>query len=176
VEMDKVVKKNGRHTLVWADFHGTGSTNATIPTDVIGMSWRDDAGSTENYIKNGYSVINANWTPLYIVNQTTETVNKVEDARGKHRPETIYAWNVYLVKDKTLPPTDKMIGAQICCWEQGGEIQVPSLRPRLPAMCERVWNPDAGKTFEDFAGRLKATDRVLDRLLSEGSIPGKQPM
>ena len=64
-----------------------------------------------------------------------------------------------------LPPTPAVIGAQMCAWEQPGSAELPSLRQRLAAMSERIWNPDAGRTVADFTERLRATDALLSRLL-----------
>jgi lysophospholipase L1-like esterase len=100
-----------------------------------------------------------------VVNQTWETVTIAEDARGKHRPETIYAWNLKEFDTTTLTSDVNIIGAQICAWESGGEIQVPSLRSRVPAMSERIWNMDAGKSFDDFTKRYAAIDPMLDTLI-----------
>ncbi len=32
-------------------------------------------------------------------------------------------------------------------------------------MIERIWNPAAGKSYDDFARRLACSDRLLDLLL-----------
>ena len=64
-----------------------------------------------------------------------------------------------------VAPTPLVIGAQMCAWEQAGAAELPSLRSRLPAMMERLWNPGAGQDYNRFAARQKATDRLLDLLL-----------
>ena len=58
-----------------------------------------------------------------------------------------------------------MIGAQICFWEQVYYQVIPLLRPRLPAMSERLWNQEAGKTFEDFQARFASVDRAVEKIL-----------
>lgn len=158
--LDAIVKKHGRQTIVWGDFHGD-----DVPEDVIPMCWRNNSKAPKAYVNDGYKIINATWNPLYVVNQTWDTVNIVEDARGKHRPETIYAWNLKEFDTTTLPSDEDIIGAQICAWESGGEIQVPSLRSRIPAMSERIWNMNAGKSYEDFKQRYDAVDPKLDKLI-----------
>ena len=49
----------------------------------------------------------------------------------------------------------------MCTWEQPESREMPSLRQRLPAMMERIWQPSikngaaaAGKPFDDFDRRL----------------------
>src|SRR5208283_3470452 len=109
----------------------------------------------------GYRVINASGTPLYVVNAHSRP------------PEEIYAWQLRQFKPYgakpgdagvILPPESEVFGAQMCAWEQPEAMELPSLRSRLPAMAERIWNPSAGKDYQDFARRLQATDRLLDRL------------
>ncbi len=76
-------------------------------------------------------------------------------------------WQHHL--DKTniqLPQSAAVMGAQMCAWEQGPQAELPSIRTRLPAMSERVWNPGSNKIFTDFSRRSSACDAVLDRLLS----------
>ncbi len=163
--MNTVVKKYGKQTIVWGDFHGTGTKNVKVPKDVIAMAWRNGSKAPADFVKNGYEVINATWNPLYVVNQKTNSVTIVEDGRGKHKPETIYTWNVREFDTTVLDTTDKLLGAQMCAWEQGGEIQIPSLRSRVPAMGERIWNPSAGKDFADFKGRYNKINPLLDTLI-----------
>ena len=53
----------------------------------------------------------------------------------------------------------------MCAWEQPESREMPSLRKRVPAMMERIWNPTADKPFDDFDHRLTSSDRLLDSLL-----------
>jgi hypothetical protein len=53
----------------------------------------------------------------------------------------------------------------MCAWEQEAETELPSTRERIHAMSERIWNPDAGRTYADFAERARETDKLLDRVL-----------
>ena len=66
-----------------------------------------------------------------------------------------------------VPPNGKVFGAQMCAWEQPEKAEVPSLRLRLPAMAERIWNPDAAQEYAEFARRLDATDALLERLIRQ---------
>ena len=103
------------------------------------------------------------WTPLYVVN------------RKRWRPEQIYAWDLQLLGQHTknyaqttwhrVKPTPRIIGAQMCAWEQIEAIEIASLRRRLPAMAERIWNPAAKRTCADFARRAATTDQLLSRLI-----------
>jgi hexosaminidase len=155
--MDAIVKKLGKQTICWEGFGGDGGG---LPKDIIVMPYESQFNPANKLVKNGFSVINTAWKPLYVV--------------GGRRwdPEYIYdSWNMWLwehhVNTKChiqLKETDPVIGAQICAWEQSADVELPSTRPRVPVISERTWNPKLGKTYADFAPRAVKTDALLDRL------------
>ncbi len=163
VRMNKIVKRHGRKMIVWEGFAKTGKI--PIPTDITVMIFECHYNLPPDVLAGGYQVINTAWQPLYVVNARNWT------------PEHIYGWNMYrwehwyhispaFEKPIQVQPTDQIIGAQMCAWEQPDELELPSLRHRVPAMAERIWNPQAGRTFADFEARLKDTDAKLDKLLA----------
>jgi hexosaminidase len=160
VRMNEIVKKHGKKTIVWEGFAKGGKIE--IPRDITVMAYEIRYYLPNELVKDGYNVINASWTPLYVVNSNCRP------------PEEIYAWNVFQFKvvyakatdpGVNVTPTPQVLGAQMCAWEQVQELELPSLRHRLPAMSERIWNPAAGRTFADFSERLRAADTALSRLL-----------
>ncbi len=160
VRMNEIVKKQGKQMIVWEGFGRRGKV--AIPKDIIVMAYEIRFYRPDHLLQDGYRVVNASWTPLYVVNKKVRP------------PSEIYAWDVHQFKphaakpdDKgiVVPPSRNLLGAQMCAWEQRQEIELPSLRGRLPAMAERVWNPSAGKTCDDFERRFAATDKLLDALL-----------
>jgi hexosaminidase len=165
VEMDKIVKKNGRKSLVWGDFHAPGSPSATVPKDVTVICWQNDSNAAKDFTEKDYDVVNATWNPLYVVNQTQETLPAFQKDPG-FTPQALLAWNRFRFDKLTLKPTPRVIGAQLCAWEEGGEIQVPALRSRVAPVSERIWNPEAGKTWADFQARFAATDAILTKLIA----------
>ena len=166
VRMNEIVKKHHRQTLLWEGFRGKGTDRVQIPRDVLVLSWDTRYQLPAQLLDHGYEVINASWKPLYVTSDKCWS------------PETIYAWNPYRWEhwDEASPssrpiqlePRAGILGAQMCAWEQPGEMELPSLRSRLPAMSERLWQPDAETSFADFENRLLATDARLGRLL--GSV------
>ena len=163
--MDAIVKKHGRRSIIWADFNGASTEKAKVPTDVLCMAWQNGSNSGDNLTKMGYSVVNATWNPLYVVNAHADSPEVTDPAVGKKALETLFNWNLYKFDACVVAPTDKVIGAQICSWESGGEIQASVLRWRVPAMSERAWNPDAGRSFSDFSGRFDGINPLLDKLI-----------
>ena len=61
-----------------------------------------------------------------------------------------------------LPPSQPVLGAQMCAWEQAAENEIPSVRWRLPAMAERIYHPESGQPCADYARRFVHTDGLLD--------------
>ncbi len=162
-QMDGIVKKHGRTTICWEGFGRGGKVH--VPTDVIVMPF--DCiyyDGSEHLLEDGYKVINASWTPLYVVND------------HKWSADRIYDWNVFKFSRFSMDyPTDNffhgaktplVLGGQMCTWEQGPDVEINSLRNRLPAMAERLWNPDAGKDYADFASRAVVADQTFQRWLS----------
>jgi hexosaminidase len=161
VRVNEIVKKRGKKMIVWEGFHKDGKTE--IPRDVTVMVFESLYNIAPDLIGQGYSVINTSWQPLYVVNQRNWS------------PEYIYGWNMYRWENWwdqskafknpiTVAPTKMVLGAEICAWEQPEKAEIPSLRLRLAALSERLWNPDAGRDYKDFADRLSSS---LDPMLSK---------
>ncbi len=171
VRMDQLVRDYGKKTIVWEGFHKEGRTQ--IPRDVTVMVFESSYNIAPDVLELGYPVINASWQPLYVVNDRNWS------------PEQIYGWNKYRWESCwpnskayqhpiTVAPTALMLGAQMCTWEQSEQRELPSLRERLPAMSERLWNPETPHGYPDFAARLKWTDAGLKKLLQE-PLPSTPP-
>jgi hexosaminidase len=162
VRMDEIVKKHGKHMIVWEGFKVGGKI--TVPKDVTVMEFESLYELPQNYVAAGYKVINTAWQPLYVVNDRNWS------------PEKILSWNMYrweswwdrsaaYGKGIDVPPTPLVIGAQMCSWEQNADIEISSLRQRLAAMSERVWDHKTRRSFADFSTRLQSTDAKLTKLL-----------
>ncbi len=165
-DMNEIVKKNGKQMIVWEGFGREPKSPVQIPKDIIVMAYEIRFYMPDQLVQDGYPVINASWTPLYVVN------------RGRP-PEEIYAWQLRQFKPYGAKPTDHgvivppdapVFGAQMCAWEQPEAVELPNERLRLAAMSERIWNPAAGKSYSNFARRLAVTDKLLDRLVHRFTV------
>ncbi len=163
--MNAIVKKHGKQMIVWEGFGRRGKVR--VPKDIIVMTYEIRFYLPHDLLNDGYKVINASWTPLYVVN---------DDRRP---PSEIYAWDLLQFKpfhakaeDKgiVVPPSDNLLGAQLCAWDQPERLELPNERHRLPAMIERIWNPAAGKSYDDFERRLASSDLLLDLLLHKFTV------
>jgi len=160
--MDAAVKKNGKRTIVWEGFGREPDSKFPMPKDVIVMVYENRFYQPNDLVADGYTVINASWTPLYVLRNLTDYTQK------------IFEWNIYrfgaFTKDyaattwRQLEPSASMSGTQVCSWEQPQAMELGNLRQPLAAMSERVWNGAAGKTWPDFQQRLAVTDALLESL------------
>ncbi|MEM6345939.1 MAG: family 20 glycosylhydrolase [Bacteroidota bacterium] len=160
VRMNEIVKRHGKQMCVWEGFGPEGQVE--IPQDIIVFEFETNRYLPDQLVKDGYTVVNASWKPLYVVNQK------------KWEPQTIYAWNMWRW-DNWWPEAPSfhsiqidrsplVIGAQMCAWEQPATVEFPSLRKRLPAFVERIWNTQEKLSYERFMTQLESTDQKLSQL------------
>ncbi|MEI7901557.1 MAG: family 20 glycosylhydrolase [bacterium] len=163
VRMDAAVKSNGKRTIVWEGFGREPNSKFPIPKDVIVMVYENRFYQPNDLVEDGYTIINASWTPLYVMRVLSEYTQKIFDwnvdrfgAYTKDFSKTVW---------RQLTPNDRMSGSQICAWEQPQAMEIANLRWPVAAMGERVWNKEAGKSWPDFQRRLAATDVLLGKLV-----------
>ena len=104
----QIVKQHGKQMIVWEGFGRGGKVK--IPKDVIVMEYEIRFYMPGDLVNDGYKVINASWTPLYVVNLNCRP------------PEEIYAWNLYQFKPydakpsargRVVLPNENVIGARV---------------------------------------------------------------
>jgi len=151
----------GKQSIVWENGAVLGSPEVPAPTDVLVMPF--DCYDPGEFPAAGLKLVNAAWSPLYLVNDI-------------HKPvSSIYAWdrtifgqysgeNVEYVSQTVA--ADQVLGTQLTTFEQIEDMEIMSTRRRLAAMNERTWNPALGASFDSFSSRIVHTDSLLDALLS----------
>ncbi|MGI9243057.1 MAG: family 20 glycosylhydrolase [Verrucomicrobiales bacterium] len=164
--MNERVQAHGKTSIAWEGFHLAQGANQLDPSFIV-MPFDNYRSAESYYIKGGHRVINTSWYPLYVVGQRPLT-------------EFVYDWDLYTfgnftdpfprrttsVKTYEVTSKDKVLGAQMCSWEQAGDSEMRQLRHPLPAMAERIWNRNV-KDFEGFQRRLARTDQILNALLTK---------
>ena len=163
VRMNKIVKKHDKQMCVWEGFGREGEIE--IPKDIIVFEFETNRYLPNHLVEDGYTVVNTSWKPLYVVNQK------------KWEPQTIYNWNMWRwenwwPKAPSYQPiqvekTPLIVGAQMCAWEQAGEVEIPSIRRRLPAFVERIWNTEGKISYEEWKSRIDEADARLSRLIND---------
>jgi hexosaminidase len=167
-QLDDRVKSHGKRMIAWEGFSVHPSGPAQVNPDVIVEPFDNYRNAETYYVAAGHDLINTSWFPLYVLHDCL------------FGPKSIYDWDVYTfgnyrgfsprnyedVTQYKVTTHEKVLGAQMCSWEQGPATEIPTLRRRLPAMSERAWNRAAGLPYEDFIKRLDATDQMLSVLLA----------
>ncbi len=171
IRMNEMVKKHGRKMAIWEGFRPGGEIN--IPKDILIYEFECTYNPPDNILKQGYHVVNTSWKPIYVT-------------RRKHWPlKEIYKWNLYRWDNHAdhspatknpfqFKPTGQVIGAQMCSWAQKRRKQIRSLKRRIAAFSEKIWNKSIAtkefgtltpEEFEDFMKRLRSADQKLIRLM-----------
>lgn len=161
-QVNEMVKKRGKSTMVWEGFGRDPNSKFPIPKDITVMEFENAYYLPSDLASDGYRLINASWTPLYVVNQHV------------WQPKKVYDWDIsrFGKFSKTYPESvfmsanPKMIdGAQVCAWEQPEYLEITNLRRILPAMSERIWSPGTPQDFDIYTLRFEKTDALLTRLI-----------
>ncbi len=157
VDLHAVVTKRGKKVIVWEEACNAGGAYP-LPKDAVVMVW-SQGRNPNDIVKDGYSVVNATWVPLYIVRD------------NKKSAEFLFDWSVPKFGREgsneftTLAETGKLLGAQLCSWENSESIEIQSMRDRLAVVGDRGWNPQAGENFAAFKSRLAQTDALLEKIV-----------
>lgn len=151
-DMVSHIRSLGKRAIVWEEAYG-----ASLPKDAIVMAWSIN-GPIQQMLNQGYAVINAGWTPLYIVRD------------DKRPPRFMEGWNPTLFgshtasfRDWTLASGPGLLGAQICSWENPESAELQSLRVRAPILAERGWNRSS-------RGVVRTRDDLVEALATDVSI------
>ncbi|WP_075591265.1 family 20 glycosylhydrolase [Labilibacter marinus] len=161
--MNSIVKKYNKQMCVWEGFGP--DANIEISKDIIVFPFETNRYLPTELINDGYTLVNVSWKPLYVVNEK------------KWEPKTIYDWNMWRWenwwdKAPSFEPiqaskSDLVIGAQMCAWEQAQEDEIPSLRKRLPAFVERIWNTEEKISYDELMKRMLFLDKRLSILIND---------
>ena len=152
----------GKQSIVWENSAMYGSPEVPASTDILIEPF--DCYNPGSFVTAGYNLVNAAWSPLYLVNDIRKPVS------------SIYAWDrtifgQYSGEDiayiSHIVSAQNVTGTQLTTFEQIEDMEVLSARRRLAAMSERTWNPGLlGATFDNFSSRVAKTDSLLDSILS----------
>ena len=168
VRLNTMVQQKGKQTIVWAGFAEKGEIE--IPKDIIVMLWEPQYYAPEQLEKDGYTIINASWKPLYVVNNRKWAAEYIYEQWNPRRWESWTNTSDFIGTE--LATTNNIIGATMCAWEQRPWNEVHRLRKRIPAMNASLW----GAPKEDlaiFQQKLATTDAKLSQLLHPFSISVK---
>lgn len=154
----RLVLSKGRTPIVWEGFPKKGAER--IPRETVVIAWESHYHQAKYLLDEGFQIINASWQPLYIVSSLVR----------RWYAKDILAWDVYNLQHwwegsaaaKSpihLPPTNRVLGAQVCAWGCTFEQEIGLILENLAALSERTWNVDG--TFD-----IDETVEAMEPLLS----------
>ena len=164
-----MVLELGKTPIVWEGFPKEGSEQ--ISKKVIVTAWESYYQLAPELIEGGFSITNSSWQPLYCVPKGS----KKSVPEGRWSPDEVLDWNIYTWRNwnkKTaayekpiiVEPTEQVLGATFCAWEDNYEGEIIPVRENLAAMSEKVWNVNSTVTHEEFSASLAKNDLLARKL------------
>ncbi|ORY07610.1 glycoside hydrolase [Basidiobolus meristosporus CBS 931.73] len=148
-----------RRSIVWESFSQT--STPTPPKDIVVMTWSMQDYRPDHLIRDGYSVINGAWSPLYMVGANGSSVRDILKWQGSQEfggipvagkktkwvtvPKGTRSWN---------PRKPQVYGASIVVWEAKVQDEIKGLEGRLAAMSERMWAPNYHDSLHTFGNGM----------------------
>lgn len=161
VRLNGLVRAQGKQTVVWAGFSEKGEIE--IPRDMVVMHWESQYYDPQRLLDDGFTVINATFKPLYVVNNRKWDPDYIYTQWNKQRWES-WAGTGPKFQGSEVRSNDRLIGASMSAWEQDQRNQVLRLRSRIPAMGERLWNQEAA-AVSNFQQRFARSNASFSNLL-----------
>jgi hexosaminidase len=164
-DMCDAVTLRGKTPIVWEEACSA-EGKYPLPQNSVVMIW-SQGRNPNDVVKQGFRVVNATWTPLYIVRNNNRS------------PEFLFSWEPQKfgregsTEYTTLGDTTKLMGAQLCSWENSESIEIQCLRERLAVIAEKTWNHKTAGDWAQFQERFKHTDPLLELLVNSVSITAK---
>ncbi len=132
------VLSKGRIPVVWEGFPREASH--LISKDVIVMAWECYYNQPEDLLKDGFKIINCAWKPLYICPGTTDWTYKDVLRWDTYNMQNFSKKSRATLNPVNLPPSEKVLGAQLCAWEACYEYEVNYVTENMAAFAERIWS------------------------------------
>lgn len=156
----------GRTPIVWEGFPKKGSHR--IRRDTIVIAWESHYQLVTDLLEAGFPIINASWQPLYIV----------DGFELRWGPKEILEWNVYnwqhwwehsvaKLNPIHVPPTEQVLGAQICAWQTNYEQNINFVMENCTALSERLWTVKRLWELEQYHHRHHESVRRIARLIQD---------
>ncbi len=166
-QVNDIVKKKGKKLIVWEGFGRDMTSKFPISKDILVMEFENSYYLPQELVADGYSLVNASWTPLYVVNRHVWPARKVFDwnLNTFGRFSNLYATTTWMQSKST----SHIEGSQLCSWEGPEELEIQNLRRLSAAMSERSWSSSSG-TYAEFESKLGATDSLLTKLIQTVEI------
>jgi len=165
----------GKTPIIWEGFPKEYSHY--IPKESIIIAWESFYNCADDLLEDGFRIINASWKPVYVI---PSSFNAFDIARDKtfFGTKDILDWNVYkwinwspasyaTLNPITVSPTEKVVGAMMCSWEQTYEQEINKVMENLLTMSERVWNIKRVCTYTEYITKQGSLIPHVSRIIQE---------
>jgi hexosaminidase len=140
-----------------------------ISRDVVVISWENHYQKTTDLLEGGFKIINFTWQPNYIIPSITHNDWNVKSVLDWN----VYEWQHWWPKSEaflnpiTVQPTDQVLGATLCSWEQTYEQEINTVMENLAAVSERTWNVQRKVSDEAYTEMYQSQRLRLARLIQD---------
>jgi hypothetical protein len=181
-EIVEIVLDKSPQTIVgfWNGI-SSGDANLSPYKDNIAVFYYQQWGGANiyGYLDNGWNIINAAWSPLYLLGSVQRTQNQIYDNWNYYRSgddgyDNGFKWEAINWFDFDNPAYyDQVLGGCMCTWEmtQTDNFHFDKLRPRLPIYADLAWYHQSPKDFHDISNRFLVTDAMLSRFIMDTAPP-----
>ncbi|CAM4088735.1 family 20 glycosylhydrolase [Zobellia roscoffensis] len=159
--MNSMVKAQGKKTIIWEGFHGTGSKNLTVDKDITVIVWNTTYNHPQNLLDNGYHIVNSTWMPWYMVGAMNFAPTQKQAYSWK--PTQWSHWQDS-IEDIEVNSDKGILGGQISFWEQNHFKVIPVLRKRVPILAAHLWSGGIEATYDEFSNTLDSSDKLYGKL------------
>ncbi|MBR6719278.1 MAG: family 20 glycosylhydrolase [Clostridia bacterium] len=158
----------GRTPIVWEGFPYEGTEN--ISRDAVVISWENIYQSGPELIESGFNVINASWSPMYIVplrKEPIKTICKWSVISKNWRVHQVqHHWSASKAYGGLeLKPKEKVLGGMLCQWECKMEEERDRVILNLPQVSDRTWNAEDFYSGEEFEAAKEKIITLSERLI-----------
>lgn len=166
-KMASFVLSLGRTPIVWEGFPKKG--HERIPKETIVVAWESYYHMVYDLLEEGFRVINASWSPMYVVPDFSRRLWDAFDIMKW----SVYRWQHHWPNSEaylnpiTVAPTDQVMGAILCSWEQTFEMEINTVMENLAAMSERTWNVKRMVNDEEYAQMYQSQRLKLGKLIQD---------
>ncbi len=166
-----VVFRHGMKPIVWEGFPE--EANKYVSKDILVYSWENYYQTAPSLLKAGFDIVNASWTPMYIVTPAAYWT-----------PQEIYEWSIYRWKavhpqspynqtPLVIDPDPHVKGGMLLAWgdhiattykiiDKGIQAEQKLIEERVPLLAYNTWNLNADHPgYEDFYDRTIIPVRAL---------------
>ena len=132
------------------------------------VAWESYYHMVYDLLAEGFRVINASWSPLYVVPSFTSRWDAFEILKWNvHRWQHWWPNSEAYLNPITVPATDQVLGAILCSWEQTFEMEINTVMENLAAVSERTWNVQRKVSDEEYNEMYQSQRLRLGRLIQD---------